>query len=74
VANCIGCRYYVPHRPHKGKGECWQQPMTKTGTEKPPKDAIKDSCKDWRLLDMGQVRGRSKRRFIWDANLTVRLE
>lgn len=72
--NCIGCRHYVPHRPHKGKGECWQQPMTKTGTEKPLKDAIKDSCKEWRLLNMGQVMGRSARRFVWDANNNVRLE
>jgi hypothetical protein len=74
VANCIGCRYFCPDKPNKGKGECWQQPMTKTGTEKlTGLDALKHTCKKWTLLCMGQVKGRSSRRFVWDANQNVSL-
>lgn len=73
--NCIGCRYFVMHGSPRGKGECWQQPMTKTGTEKVAGlDALKHSCSKWKLLCMGQVKGRSRRRFVWDANQNVRLE
>jgi len=55
-------------------GECWRQPMSGGGADTPPKDALKDVCREWQILAMAQVKSRSARRFIWDAYLSVRLE
>lgn len=59
----------------RGKGECWQETITHTGKSKPAGlDALKaNNCKKWKLLEMGQMKGRSKREFIWDARNIVTL-
>lgn len=83
MGNCLGCRTFVATKPNNGSGECWYGRMSRFEKGKwiagdyslpaaPVKDALKESCKNWVLLCMGQVASRSARKFVWDGD-NVRL-
>lgn len=85
MANCMGCKSFLPRKPNNGSGECWFGKMSRfekgkwiAGDRdipaKPIKDAMKESCKEWTLLCMGQRKGRSARQFVFDANNNVALK
>lgn len=85
MANCMGCRSWIPNKPDNRRGECWFGKMSRfengkwiAGDSAIPaklvKDAMSESCKEWTLLCMGQRKGRSVRTFIFDANNNVALK
>lgn len=79
MPNCIGCRYFVMHGSPRGKWECWHSRIGRgeegTGAQVVVGlDALEvRACKSWKLLEMGQMSSRSKRKWVWDAHNVVSL-
>lgn len=80
MAQCISCRYFVMHGSPRGHGECWQSRIGKgeSGRGAPVITGLVALdirvCKVWKLLEMGQIGNRSKRKWVWDSHNVVSLK